>query len=196
MVVYICRCYFLHLSHSLLSVLTFQQTSIYQCQLFKTFSISQPSCIFIQPVNYENLPQKKLYDFFKWLSSFSSYQLFSLTLYNSMECSIPGLPIHHQLPEFTQTQVHWVSDAIQPSHPLLSPSPPAFNLSLHQGLFKWITSLKELKKLQIFFLNLERRFTWYIILFKKKNLCYKTSIIWLTSYKAERKMVFVIFFFS
>ena len=146
MVVYICRCYFLHLSHSLLSVLTFQQTSIYQCQLFKTFSISQPSCIFIQPVNYENLPQKKLYDFFKWLSSFSSYQLFSLTLYNSMECSIPGLPIHHQLPEFTQTQVHWVSDAIQTSHPLSSTFPPAFNLSQHQGLFKGVSSSHQVVK--------------------------------------------------
>ena len=49
---------------------------------------------------------------------------------------MPGLPVHHQLPEFTQTHVHWVSDAIQPSHPLSSPSPPAFNLSHHQGLFK------------------------------------------------------------
>ena len=50
--------------------------------------------------------------------------------------STPGLPIHHQLPEFTQTHVHQVGDAIQPSHPLLSPSPPAFNLSQHQGIFK------------------------------------------------------------
>ena len=49
---------------------------------------------------------------------------------------MPGLPVHHQLPEFTQTQVHWVCDAIEPSHPLSSPSPPAFNLSQHQGLFK------------------------------------------------------------
>ena len=53
-----------------------------------------------------------------------------------MDCSTPGLPVHHQLPELTQTHVHRVSDAIQPSHPLLSPSPPAFNLSQHQGLFK------------------------------------------------------------
>ena len=49
-------------------------------------------------------------------------------------------PAHHQLPEFTQTHVHWVSDVIQPSYPLLSPSPPAFNLSQHQGLFKWVRS--------------------------------------------------------
>ena len=54
-----------------------------------------------------------------------------------MNCSIPGLPVHHQLPEFTQTHVHWVSDAIQPPHPLSSPSFPPFNLSQHQGLFKW-----------------------------------------------------------
>ena len=51
-----------------------------------------------------------------------------------------GFPICHQLPDFTQTHVHWVSDAIQPSHPLLSPSPPAFNLSQHQGLFQWVSS--------------------------------------------------------
>ena len=158
MVVYIFRCYFLHLSHSLLSVLTFQQTSIYQCQLFKTFSISQPSCIFIQPVNYENLPQKKLYDFFKWLSSFSSYQLFSLTLYNSMECSIPGLPIHHQLPEFTQTQVHWVNDALQPSHPLSSPS-AALSLSQHQNLSKWVSSLHQVAKVFEFQLQ-HQSFQW------------------------------------
>ena len=54
-----------------------------------------------------------------------------------MNCSTPGLPVHHQLPESTQTHVHWVGDATQPSHPLSSPSPPALNLSQHQGLFKW-----------------------------------------------------------
>ena len=60
------------------------------------------------------------------------------TLCNPLDCSMPGLSVHHQLPEFTQTHAHWVGDAIQPSHTLSSPSPPAFNLSLHQGLFKWI----------------------------------------------------------
>ena len=58
------------------------------------------------------------------------------TLCNPMNCSTPGLPVHHQLPEFTQTHVHRVSDAIQPSHPLLSPSPPAPNPSQHQSLFQ------------------------------------------------------------
>ena len=57
-----------------------------------------------------------------------------LTLCDPMSCSIPGFPVHHQLLEFTQTHVHWVGDAIQPSHPPLSPSPPTFNLSQHQGL--------------------------------------------------------------
>ena len=69
------------------------------------------------------------------LVQFSSVAQSCLTLCNSMNCSIPALPIHHQLLECTQTHVHWVSDAIQPSHSLLSPSPPAFNLSQHQGLF-------------------------------------------------------------
>ena len=57
------------------------------------------------------------------------------TLCDPMNCSMPGLPVCHQLPEFTQAHVHWVCDAIQPSHPLSSPSPPALNLSHHQGLF-------------------------------------------------------------
>ena len=58
------------------------------------------------------------------------------TLWDPMGCSMPGLPVYHQLPELTQTHVHQVSDGIQPSHPLSSPSPPAFNLSQHQGLFQ------------------------------------------------------------
>ena len=62
------------------------------------------------------------------------------TLGDPIYCSTPGLPAHHQLPEFTQTHVHWAADAIQPSHSLLSPSPPAINLSQHQGLFKWVSS--------------------------------------------------------
>ena len=56
----------------------------------------------------------------------------------SMNCSTPGFPVLHNLPEFAQTHVHWLSDALQPSHPLLSPSPPAFHLSHHQGLFQWV----------------------------------------------------------
>ena len=67
---------------------------------------------------------------------FSSVTWLCPTLCDPMNHSTPGLPVHHQLPEFTQTYVHRVGDAIQPSHPLSSPSPPAFNLSQHQGLFQ------------------------------------------------------------
>ena len=63
-----------------------------------------------------------------------------------MDCSTPGFPIQHQHSELAQTHAHRVSDAIQPSHPLLSPSPPAFNLSQHQGLFKWVSSLHQVAK--------------------------------------------------
>ena len=68
------------------------------------------------------------------------------TLWDPMNHSTPGLLVHHQLPEFTQTHVHWVGDAIQPSHPLLSPSPPAPNPSQHQGLFQWVNSSFEVAK--------------------------------------------------
>ena len=57
-----------------------------------------------------------------------------------MDCSMPGFPASRYLSEFAQTHVHWVGDTFQPSHPLLSPSPPAFNLSQHQGLFQWVSS--------------------------------------------------------
>ena len=67
---------------------------------------------------------------------FSSITQLCLTACDPMDCSTPGHPVHHQLPEFPQTHVHWVGDAIQPSHPLSSPSPLAFNLSQHQCLFK------------------------------------------------------------
>ena len=70
----------------------------------------------------------------------SSVPQSSLTLRNPVNLSTPGLPVHHQLPEFTQTHVHRVSDAIQPSHSLSLPSPPALNLSQHQGLFQWVSS--------------------------------------------------------
>ena len=66
---------------------------------------------------------------------FSSVAQSCLALYNPLDCSIPGFSVHHQLLELAETHVHQVGDAIQPSHPLLSPSPPTFNLSQHQGLF-------------------------------------------------------------
>ena len=77
---------------------------------------------------------------------FSSVAQSCLSLCDSMNCSTPGLPVPHQLSEFTQTHVHQVSDPIQSSHPLLSPSPPAPNPSQHQSLFQWVNSLHEVAK--------------------------------------------------
>ena len=77
---------------------------------------------------------------------FSSVTQSCLTLCNPMNHSTPGLPVHHQFPEFTQTHVHWVGDAIQLSHPLSSPSLPALNLSQHQGLFQWVSSSHQVAK--------------------------------------------------
>ena len=80
------------------------------------------------------------------LAQFSSVAQSCPTLCDPMNRSTPGLPVHHQLPDFTQTHVHWVSDAIQPSHPLSSPSPPAPNPSQHQSLFQWVNSSHEVAK--------------------------------------------------
>ena len=77
---------------------------------------------------------------------FSSVTQSFLTVCDPMDCSTPGLPVHHQLPESTQTHVHLVGDAVQPSRPLSSPSPPALNLSQHQGLFQWVSFLHQVAK--------------------------------------------------
>ena len=69
-----------------------------------------------------------------------------LTLFDPTDYSTPGFPVRHQLPEVAQTHVLWVNDAIQPSHPLSSPFPPAFSLSQHQVLFKWVSSLHQMPK--------------------------------------------------
>ena len=81
------------------------------------------------------------------------------TLCNAMNRSTPGLPVHHKLPEFTQTHAHWVGDAIQPSHPLSSPYPPAPNPSQNQGLFQWVNSLHEVAKVLEFQLQ-HQSFQW------------------------------------
>ena len=81
----------------------------------------------------------KLYYYFQSVQSFSHVQLFA----TPWTCSTPGFPVHHQLLELAQTHVHSVGDTIKPSHPLSSISPPAFNLSQHQGLFQWVSSLHQ-----------------------------------------------------
>ena len=90
---------------------------------------------------------------------FSSVAQSCLTLCNPMNCSMPGLPVHHQLPESTQTHAHLVGDVIQPSHPLLSPSPPAPNPSQHQGLFQWVDSSHQVAKVPEFQLQ-HQSFQW------------------------------------
>ena len=90
---------------------------------------------------------------------FSSVAQSCPTLCDPMNCSTPGLPVHHHLPEFTQTHVHRVYDAIQPSHPLLSPSPPICNLSQQQGLFKWVSSSHQVVKVLEFHLQ-RQSFQW------------------------------------
>ena len=84
---------------------------------------------------------------------FSSVTQSCLTLCDPMNHSTPGLPVHHQLLEFTQTQVHQVSDSIQPSHPLSYPSPPVPNPSQHQSLFQWVNSLHQVAKVLEFQLS-------------------------------------------
>ena len=81
------------------------------------------------------------------LTQFSSVTQLCLTLCDPMDCSTPGFPVHHQLLELLQTHVYRVSDAIRRCHPLSSPSPPAFNLSQHQGLFQWVNSSHQVKVL-------------------------------------------------
>ena len=89
-----------------------------------------------------------------YIQSSSVYQL-CLTLSNSMECNTPGFPIQHQFLDLAQTHVHRVGDAIEPSHPLPSASPPAFNLSQHKGLFQWVSSSHHAAKVLEFQLQQE-----------------------------------------
>ena len=90
---------------------------------------------------------------------FSSVTQPCLTLCDPMNRRAPGLPVHHQLLESTQTHVHWVGDVIQSSHPLSSHSPPALNLSQHQGLFKWVSSSHQMAKVLEFQLQ-HQSFHW------------------------------------
>ena len=109
------------------------------------------TCIF--PLKFSSIP-------FLYLSvHFSSVAQSCPTLCDPMNHSTPGLPVHHQLPESTQSHVHRVSNAIQPSHPVSSPSPSALNLSQHQDLFQWISSFHQVAKVLEFQLQ-HQSFQW------------------------------------
>ena len=105
------------------------------------------------------------------LVQFSSVAQSCLTLCNPMKCSMPGLPVHHQLLEFTQTHVHWAGDDIQPSYPFSAPFPPALKLSQHQSLFKWVSSSHQVAKLLEFQLQ-HQSFQWILrmIFFRMDSL--------------------------
>ena len=117
---------------------------------------------------WERMPKRPKYGDKYWIIfceknfckavQFSSVTQLCLTLCNPMNCSTPGLPVHHQLPESTQTHVHQISDAIQPSHPLSSPS-PSLNLSRYQSLFQWVSSSHEVAKVLEFQLQ-HQSFQW------------------------------------
>ena len=97
-----------------------------------------------------------------WHSAFTIIYLLLSHLWlldDPLSCSTSGFPVRHYLPEFVQTHVHWVGDAFQPSHPLSSPSPPALNLSEHQGLFKWVSSSYQVAKILEFQLQ-HQSFQW------------------------------------
>ena len=126
-------CCLLPLKREIKNVWHFQPIS----SVWRTPSLlaSYPISILVINVNFQHS------DYVITLSlQFSSVTQSCPTLRDPMDYSMPSFPVHHKLLEFTQTHVHQVSNAIQPSHPLLSPFPPAFNLSQHQGLFRWLSS--------------------------------------------------------
>ena len=127
-------------------ILPFAATWVY----LETIIISELSQIEKGDITYmwtlKNYTTELIYKTETYSDQIRSVAQSCLTLCDPMNHSTPGLPVHHQLPEFTQTHVHWVSDAIQPSHPLSSPSPPAPSPSQHQSLFQWVNSSHEVAK--------------------------------------------------
>ena len=110
--------------------------------------------------NSQNSTTEKQTIWFKsWQVQFSSVAQACPALCNPMDYSTPALPVHHQLPEFTQTHAHQVSDVIQPSHPLSSPSPPISDLSQHQDIFKWVSFSHQVAKVLAFQLQ-HQSFQW------------------------------------
>ena len=102
-----------------------------------------------------------VYSYANYYSKFSSVTQLCLTLHDPLDCSTPSFPVHCQLLELAQTHVHPVSDAIQPSHPLSSPYPPAFSLSQHQGLFQWLGSSHQVARVLELQLQLQHQsFQW------------------------------------
>ena len=136
----------------------------YSALCVKQWDIGWNSLYALHPVTKFTYEKCLLFIFFfvqlhEILVQFSSVTQPCPSLCNPMDFSTLGFSVHHQLPELTQTHVHWISDAIQPSHPLLSPSPPAFNISQHQGLFQWVSSWNQVTKILEFQLQ-HQSFQW------------------------------------
>ena len=142
------------------------QDNVYRtCCLFILYIIVC-ICEFQTPSPYPTLPtlwQSQVCSLrtwtFKVFNSCSVTKLY-LTFYDPMDCNTPGFPVLHYLPKFAQTHVHWVGDAIQLSHPLSPLSPPALNLSQHQGLSQWVGSLHQVAK--VLELQLQHQSFWWI----------------------------------
>ena len=139
-------------------IFTYLKIYVQECLLHYNI-YSKPSPLLMRVINTYYMPWYNEHVtashmsiiFYPKAHKLSEYQIRSvaqlcLTLCNPMNRSTPGLPVHHQLPEFTQSHVHRVSDAIQPSHPPSSPSPPAPNPCQHQSLFQWVNSSHEVAK--------------------------------------------------
>ena len=126
-------------------------------------SSSQWGCIlgggFCQQTQLRHYPNCLILNSLESGPQFSSVTRLCPTLCDPTDCNTPGFPVHHQLPELTQTHVYWVGDTIQPSHLLSSPSLPTVNLSQHQGLFKWVSSLHQVTKVLEFQLQ-HQSFQW------------------------------------
>ena len=121
------------------------------------------------------------------LIQFSSVVQSYPTLCDPMDCTTPGLPVHHKLLELAQTHVHQVGDAIQPSHPQSSPSPPAINLSQHQGVFQWVSSLHQVAKV------LEFQHQSFQTIFRVEAQTYQKErpvqpLVWQRQRKTQRRM--------
>ena len=115
--------------------------------------------LFTYAINFNEKLMLELNLWFSSVQSLSHVWLFATPWTAGLPCRTPGFPVHYQLLELTQIHVHWVGDTTQPSHPLSSPSPPVFNLSQQQGLFKWVSFLHQVAKLLDFQLQ-HQSFQW------------------------------------
>ena len=138
-------------------------TRHFKCNMFKAQFWSSPTNVALSQFSHlskwQLCPSWSHPWLLSFISQFSSVTQLCPTLCDPMNHTMPGLPVHHQIPDFTQTHVHWVSDAIQPFHPLPSPSPPAPNPSQHQGLFQWVNFSHEVAKVLEFQLQ-HQSFQW------------------------------------